>query len=157
MNFSKNENDENGINFKNILTKTRREKGKPSELLVANDILNLEAVRFSLKTPFDRNIVTQFETQETLLDYGFAHLGVEDLQTHPVVITEALGNPNASRGCMSELLFEAYGIPKICYGIDAMFSSYYNQNKGKHFITEVLEMTEYTLYFSMSAVVWFHI
>ena len=30
---------------------------------VANDIVNIEAVRFNLKTPFDRNVVTQFETQ----------------------------------------------------------------------------------------------
>ena len=30
---------------------------------VANDIINIEAVRFNLKTPFDRNVVTQFEHQ----------------------------------------------------------------------------------------------
>ena len=30
---------------------------------VANDIVNIEAVRYNLKTPFDRNVVTQFETQ----------------------------------------------------------------------------------------------
>jgi actin-related protein 5 len=45
---------------------------------VANDIMNIEAVRFNLKTPFDRNVVTQFEHQETLLDYGFAHLGIDN-------------------------------------------------------------------------------
>jgi len=45
---------------------------------VANDIINIEAVRFNLKTPFDRNVVTQFEHQETLLDYGFAHLGIDN-------------------------------------------------------------------------------
>ena len=47
-------------------------------LKVANDIINIEAVRFNLKTPFDRNVVTQFEHQETLLDYGFAHLGIDN-------------------------------------------------------------------------------
>ena len=45
---------------------------------MSNDIINIEAVRFNLKTPFDRNVVTQFEHQETLLDYGFAHLGIDN-------------------------------------------------------------------------------
>lgn len=56
--------------------------------------------RFSLKTPFDRNIVTQFETQETLLDYGFKHMGLdsEGSVKHPILMTEAPANPNFSRG-----------------------------------------------------------
>ena len=55
----------------------------------------------NLKTPFDRNVVTQFEHQETLLDYGFAHLGLdsEGEVNHPVVMTEPLGNPNTCRAC----------------------------------------------------------
>ena len=95
-----------GVSYKNILAKTRKEKGKESELQVGNDIANIEAVRFNLKTPFDRNVVTQFETQETLLDYGFAHLGLSDHVDFPVVMTEPLANPNACRAAMSELLFE---------------------------------------------------
>ena len=90
---------EDSISYKNVLAKTRKEKGKESELLVGNDISNIEAVRFNLKTPFDRNVVTQFETQETLLDYGFAHLGLNDESSidFPIVMTEPLANPNACR------------------------------------------------------------
>ena len=36
----------NGVTFKNVLAKTRKEKGKESELQVGNDIANIEAVRF---------------------------------------------------------------------------------------------------------------
>ena len=91
--------------YKNVLAKTRKEKLKESELLVANDIANLESVRFNLKTPFDRNVVTQFETQEILLDYAFHHLGIDadGKVDHPVVMSEPLGNPNFCRG--RELLF----------------------------------------------------
>ena len=94
--------------FKPVMARTRREKGKcESELLVANDMANIEAFRFNLRTPFDRNVVTQFETMETLLDYGFAHLGMnrqDDEETimtvarHPIVMTEPVANPNATRG-----------------------------------------------------------
>lgn len=30
---------------------------------------------------------------------------------------------------MSELLFECYGIPSVCYGVDALFSYYYNKKR----------------------------
>ena len=63
--------------YRNLLAKTRREKGKESELLVGNDIVNIEVVRQALRSPFDRDVVTHFEAQEALLDYGFSHLGID--------------------------------------------------------------------------------
>jgi actin-related protein len=30
---------------------------------------------------------------------------------------------------MSELLFECYGAPSVCYGVDALFSYYYNKKR----------------------------
>ena len=87
--------------FKPVLTKTRREKGKDSELLVANDIINIEAFRFNLKTPFDKNVIVQMEVAETLFDYTFAHLGLNNNGEggigHPIVLTEPVGNPNFCR------------------------------------------------------------
>jgi actin-related protein 5 len=72
---------------------------------VANDIPNLEAVRFNLKTPFDRNIVTQFEHEEVLLDYGFHHLGLDDQAIgHPIVMSEAPANAASSRACKYQTL-----------------------------------------------------
>lgn len=71
-----------------------------TEILVANDIVNIEAVRFQLKSPHDENVVTHFEAQETMFDYIFSHLGINTPQVdHPVILTEAFCNPNYSRQC----------------------------------------------------------
>lgn len=66
---------------------------------VGNDISNIEAVRFQLKTQFDRNVVTHIDIQEHVLDYTFSHLGIdtEGSINHPLVVTEAILNPNYSR------------------------------------------------------------
>ncbi len=118
----------NGLVFKPVMVKTRKEKGKDSELHVANDIPNIEAVRYSLKTPFDRNVITQFEHEETILDYGFHHLGIEDEAIeYPLIMSEAPACPKSCRASMNELLFEGYNVPRVSYGIDALFSLYKNR------------------------------
>lgn len=94
--------------FKNLLAKPRKERGKKDgELQVGNDIVNIEAVRFQLKTQFDKNVVTHFEVQEHIFDYTFTHLGIdtEECVDHPVVLTEAFLNPNYSRNCKIMIIF----------------------------------------------------
>ncbi len=89
------------------MAKTRRDKAKEAELLVANDLAacrdSLGGAKVSVKTPFDRNVVTQFEAMETLLDYGMAHLGLNEGEehkiSHPVVMTEPPANLATSRAC----------------------------------------------------------
>jgi actin-related protein 5 len=84
-----------------------------------------------IKRFFDRNVVTQFEHEETMLDYGFYHLGInsEDQKVnHPIVMSEAPANPISSRSSMNELLFENYQIPKVSYGIDGLFSLFQNES-----------------------------
>ncbi|KAJ8894423.1 hypothetical protein PR048_007076 [Dryococelus australis] len=100
---------------------------------VGNDITNIEAVRFQLKSQFDRNVVTHFEAQEQVFDYMFTHLGIdtEGCVNHPVLITEAFLNPNYSRQLMSELLFECYGVPSLAYGVDGLFSFHFNVPDGE--------------------------
>ncbi|VVC37384.1 Actin family [Cinara cedri] len=117
------------LTFKNILARPRKERGKKDgETLIGNDIANIEAVRFQLKSQFDRNIVTQFNVQEQIFDYTFSHLGIDSdgKVNHPIIITEPVANPNCSRMLMSELLFECYHVPGICYGIDGLFSYLHN-------------------------------
>uniref|UniRef100_A0A1B6DIA0 Uncharacterized protein n=1 Tax=Clastoptera arizonana TaxID=38151 RepID=A0A1B6DIA0_9HEMI len=95
------------LSFKNLIAKPRKERGKKDgETQVGNDITNIEAVRFQLKTQFDRNVVTHFEVQEQIFDYIFSHLGIdtEGSIDHPVVMTEALLNPNYSRMCKKKIL-----------------------------------------------------
>ncbi|CAH0562286.1 unnamed protein product [Brassicogethes aeneus] len=125
--------------FKNLIAKPRKERSKKDtvevpqtpQLQVGNDIVNIEAVRFQLKTQFDRNVVTHFEAQEHLFDYSFAHLGIdtENRVPHPILCTEAFLNPNSSRQLMSELLFECYDVPGICYGVDSLFALGYQESK----------------------------
>ncbi|XP_015599321.1 actin-related protein 5 [Cephus cinctus] len=115
--------------FKNLIAKPRKERGKKDgELQVGNDIANIEAVRFQLKTQFDRNVVTHFEAQEQIFDYTFMHMGIgtEGSVDHPIILTEAFLNPNYSRNLMAELLFECYNIPSIAYGVDCLFSYQHN-------------------------------
>lgn len=95
--------------FKNLIAKPRKERGKKDgEPQVGNDIANIEAVRFQLKTQFDRNVVTHFEAQEQIFDYTFTHMGIdtEGSVNHPIILTEAFLNPNYSRNC--KFLFECF-------------------------------------------------
>ncbi|KAB1262843.1 Actin-related protein 5 [Camelus dromedarius] len=99
---------------------------------VGNALGSLEPLRWMLRSPFDRNVPVNLELQELLLDYSFQHLGVssQGCVDHPIVLTEAVCNPLYSRQMMSELLFECYGIPKVAYGIDSLFSFYHNKPKS---------------------------
>lgn len=88
------------LTFRNLIAKPRKERGKKDgEIQVGNDITNIEAVRFQLKTQFDRNIVTYFEAQEQIFDYMFTHLGIDTqgCVQHPIVLTEGFLNPNYCR------------------------------------------------------------
>ncbi|XP_039283759.1 actin-related protein 5 isoform X1 [Nilaparvata lugens] len=109
--------------FRNLIAKPRKERGKKDgETQIGNDITNIEAVRFQLKQQFDRNVVVHYETQEQIFDHIFSHLGIdtEGRVGHPIVITEPYLNPNYSRALMSELLFECYQVPGVCYAVDAL-------------------------------------
>lgn len=124
------------IVYRNCYAKHRKDRGKKiaaeTEILVANEIGNIEAVRFQLKSPHDENVVTHFEAQEIMFDYTFSHLGISTTQVdHPVILTEAFCNPNYSRQLMSELLFECYGIPSVTYCVDGLLS-YHRNNHDKH-------------------------
>ncbi|VVD01173.1 unnamed protein product [Leptidea sinapis] len=127
--------DEPLLIFKNVIARPRKDRCKKDAeppvtppIQIGNDILNIEAVRFQLKTQFDKNVVTHFEVQEQVCDYIFSHLGIDNEGSvpHPVVMTEAFVTPNYSRQLMSELLFEGYGVPAVSYGIDSLFSFYRN-------------------------------
>ncbi|KAL3289491.1 hypothetical protein HHI36_022912 [Cryptolaemus montrouzieri] len=122
--------------FKNLIAKLRKERYKKENidssqiplLQVGNDIVNIETVRFQLKSQFDKNVVTHFEAQEQLFDYTFSHLGIDNEKvSHPIVLTEAFVNPNSSRQYMTELLFECYNVPGISYGVDSLFGRYFSE------------------------------
>ncbi|KAH8382852.1 hypothetical protein KR009_005587 [Drosophila setifemur] len=143
------------LRFRNVLTKPRKDRKKesaaaqqgsnegasatggaeaPAEIQVGNDITNIEAVRAHLKSPFERNVITNWNHQEQIFDYIFTKMGFEGQESikQPIILTEALANPSFCRQQMSELLFECYGIPAVTYGIDALYSwEHYQQKRSK--------------------------
>uniref|UniRef100_UPI00358F7DBC actin-related protein 5-like isoform X2 n=1 Tax=Myxine glutinosa TaxID=7769 RepID=UPI00358F7DBC len=118
------------MQFKNVMAKNRGSRSKAGDwdTQIGNDIKNIEVVRWLLKTQFDRNVVVNFEVQEQIFDHIFHHLGItsENCVPHPLVLTEAVCNPSHCRHLMSELLFECYHVPRVAYGIDALFSLHHN-------------------------------
>uniref|UniRef100_A0A1B0GLC5 Actin-related protein 5 n=1 Tax=Lutzomyia longipalpis TaxID=7200 RepID=A0A1B0GLC5_LUTLO len=122
--------------FRNLIAKPRKDRNKKDGevpvtpvVQIGNDIVNIEALRFQLRTQFDRNVITHFHIQEQIFDYIFTHLGIdtEGRVEHPIVLTECFVNPNSCRQLMSELLFECYDVPSVCYGVDSLFSVRENQ------------------------------
>ncbi|XP_062855560.1 actin-related protein 5 [Trichomycterus rosablanca] len=121
------------LEFKPVAARRSRGAAR-SDTQVGNDIPSLEPLRWLLKSQFDRNVVVNFEIQELMLDYIFLHLGIgsEGHVEHPLVLTEAPCNPLHCRQMMSELLFECYGVPRVAYGMDGLFSFYYDGVRRGH-------------------------
>lgn len=117
--------------FKNITARPKNKKVcQETDIQVGNEINTTEMAKWLLKSQFDRNVVTQYDVQELIFDYIFSHMGIntDGYVNHPIVLTEAVCNPNYCRQQMSELLFECYNVPQVTYGVDAMFSLYANQD-----------------------------
>ncbi|KAL4646320.1 actin-related protein 5 [Arapaima gigas] len=117
------------LQFRSVAARSRG--AARGDTQIGNDIANMEPLRWLLKSQFDRNVVVNFDIQELMFDYVFMHLGIgtERRVQHPVVLTEAPCNPLHCRQMMSELLFECYGVPHVSYGVDSLFSFYYNNSR----------------------------
>lgn len=92
--------------FRNLIAKPRKEKQKKDAevptvqpIQIGNDIVNIEAMRYQLRTQFDRNVVTHYHNQEQIFDYIFKHLAIDTANRvdHPIVLTECMVNPNYCR------------------------------------------------------------
>ncbi|KAK6341645.1 Nuclear actin-protein involved in chromatin remodeling [Orbilia brochopaga] len=120
------------MSFPPVLAKYRDRKAARNFTLVGNDAYADSNSRSAAKNAFDNDVVTNFDVMENILDYSFLKLGINDKGgiNHPIVMTETLCNPTYSRKTMSELLFEAYNAPSVMYGIDSLFSYYYNGGKN---------------------------
>uniref|UniRef100_A0A336L8Y8 Actin-related protein 5 n=1 Tax=Culicoides sonorensis TaxID=179676 RepID=A0A336L8Y8_CULSO len=147
-------NKEPSLIFRNLIAKPRKERNKKDEsgtanqppIQIGNEIVNIEALRFQLKTQFDRNVVTHYQIQEQIFDYTFKHLGIDTTGVaHPVVITECFGNPNSCRALMSELLFECYNIPGVAYGVDGLFSYKYSNAAKNGLIINIGHYTTHVI------------
>lgn len=92
------------------------------------------------RTPFDRDVLLNADVAEQVLDQTFLELGL-GLQgpsfqrpashrvPYPVFMTETLANPNGARRMMNELLFEAYGVPAVGYGVDFLLGANFESSR----------------------------
>ncbi|SPO30114.1 related to ARP5 - Actin-related protein [Ustilago trichophora] len=116
------------VAYDNLISKVRDRKKNFTMLLVGNDVYADGLSRSSIRSPFDNDVVTGWDAMENVLDYTFSNLGIDtDRVQHPICMTETLCNPAYSRGIMNELMFEAYQVPYVNYGVDCLFSAYQNQ------------------------------
>ncbi|XP_042378950.1 actin-related protein 5-like isoform X1 [Zingiber officinale] len=123
------------ITFRNVVQRPRHKATGDAVTLVGDQdpalMKYFDCTRTSYRSPFDCNVVYQFEIMEYVLDYGFECLGANSEVNHPILMTECICNPLSSRSKMAELLFETYGAPSIAFGVDAIFSYKLNQQYGR--------------------------
>ncbi|KAG0169111.1 Nuclear actin-protein involved in chromatin remodeling [Apophysomyces sp. BC1034] len=119
--------DKPSLIFDNIVSRYKDRKANVNILSVGMDVYADPAGRSNARSPFDSNVVCDFDRMESILDYIFITLGINTSTiNHPIIMTEPVCVPHHSRKQMSELLFECYGAPSVTYGIDSLFSFYAN-------------------------------
>ncbi|KAK9477679.1 hypothetical protein V1514DRAFT_308648 [Lipomyces japonicus] len=112
------------------ISKYRDRKLLRTYTLIGSDA-NFDAnTRAAAKSPFDGNVVSNWDYLEQVFDYAFVKMGVssQDKIDNPIIISELLATPVAQHKGIQEMLFETYGVPGAAFGIDSLFSYY--QNNG---------------------------
>lgn len=99
---------------------------------VGDEMSAADLARMLLRSPFEKQILTNFSTLEKLLDYLFYNLGMEfplisspGRISHPILITECICNPNYCRRNLLDLLFNVYNASGVVFSIDSLLSWYY--------------------------------
>lgn len=117
------------LSFPSMVGRPRAKKDQYLSPIVGNDILPQHNTRFFIKSPLEAGVITHLDFQELLFDHAFSRLGIdtEGRVEHPVIMSEVLCNPNYCRAKTTELLFETYAVPQVCYGVDSLFSLYHNR------------------------------
>ncbi|CAN6640663.1 actin-related protein 5 [Trichomonascus vanleenenianus] len=115
--------------FYTQVSKFRDRKVARTYQLVGNEAYVDQAGKSNIRSPFDGSMIQNWDMIETVLDYSFAKISVQSQGSvdNPVVMSEMLGCPMAQRKTMNEMLFELYGVPATCFGVDSMFSYRYNK------------------------------
>ena len=106
-----------------LVGKTKH-KRDAEHVRVGHQLRERDVGRLKARSPFDGQLIGFYETLEQVTDYAFSCLGLEGQSAvpHPVLWTEPLCQPNYCRARVSELLFEAYGVPAVSYCIDSLLA-----------------------------------
>ncbi|OJA15150.1 hypothetical protein AZE42_04698 [Rhizopogon vesiculosus] len=111
----------------NVIAKYKERKFNQSLLLFGDAIDAESGAKSQAKTPWEGDVLLNFDAMENALDYAFVRLGIDtDGVDHPVLMTERLCSPLHSRAFTSELMFEQYSVPSLTYCVDSVMSFYQN-------------------------------
>ncbi|EMG48712.1 ARP5 Actin-related protein 5 [Candida maltosa Xu316] len=119
--------------FPGLISRYRDRKALKTLTIIGNDVYTDSVLRSTVKSPYDGPLITNWDYIESMLDYSFEHLGVTSDNgklNNPIIMSEPLTCPHNQRKSMYEILFEAYQVPKVSFGIDSLFS-YYANSSGK--------------------------
>ncbi|KAK2462122.1 hypothetical protein APHAL10511_006585 [Amanita phalloides] len=105
-----------------------KERKNNKQLLLFGEAIDAEnGAKGQTRTPWEGDVLLNFDALENALDYAFIKLGIDTPTVeHPVLMTERLSTPLHSRALTSELLFELYSVPSLAYCVDAIMSFYQN-------------------------------
>ena len=104
-------------------SKIVRTRTNPPIVYIGSEAPATAVAQAGHKYAHEKSVVINLQVQESLLDFAFSHLGITASSVqHPIVMTECLLNPSIARAQLSELLFECYGVPSVCFGVDSLFS-----------------------------------
>lgn len=130
--------------FPNLVAKHRDRKTNIALTLVGNDIYReasfYPTIRSNAKSPYDGQLISNWDYVESILDYSLEHLQVTSKNgklNNPVIMTEPAAAPHSYRKGMYEIIFEAYQAPKATFGIDSLFSFYANSPSRNGMVVSV--------------------
>ncbi|KAK7688182.1 hypothetical protein QCA50_008552 [Cerrena zonata] len=111
----------------NMVAKYKERRTNKPLLLFGEGVEIESGAKTQAKTPWEGDVLLNFDALENALDYAFIHLGI-DAPTieHPVIMTERLCSPLHSRALTSELMFEQYSVPSLAFCVDSVMSFYHN-------------------------------
>ncbi|KAF6751257.1 chromatin remodeling complex subunit [Ephemerocybe angulata] len=103
-----------------------RRTNKP--LLLFGEAIDAESgAKSQTRTPWEGDVLLNFDALENALDYAFVYLGIDTPTVdHPVIMSERICTPLHSRALTSELMFELYNVPSLTYCVDGVMSFYAN-------------------------------
>ncbi|KAF8640654.1 hypothetical protein AX17_000311 [Amanita inopinata Kibby_2008] len=106
-----------------------RRNNKP--LLLFGEAIDAEnGAKGQARTPWEGDVLLNFDALENALDYAFIKLGIDTPTVeHPILMTERLCTPLHSRSLSSELMFELYSVPSLAYCVDGIMSFHQNNCK----------------------------
>lgn len=118
--------------FPTKLTRHRDRKLSKTFTFVGNDTRLDQTLRSQSKSPFDGNIITNWDYTEDILEYTFHHLGVapDNGIPNPLLINERLACLQSQRTNWYQLLFETFNLSQVAFGVDSLFAYYANNPEG---------------------------